>query len=121
MAATTYGTAYLFGTGGVASASITGIITNASVKRTHAINELVEDGTGVVVASRHDDLVEEIDLTFRIATGYTRPTVGAAIVVTGSTGMDATYRITEFTETRSSKSFIECKVTAVKYSALTVS
>lgn len=119
MAATTHGTAFLFGIDGAylgASAQISSITRKQSDK----INEVVENDSGQVVASRHDDQTDMVDATYKITTGYTRPTINAKVIISASGQFDGTYRINSFDETKAAKNFVECKIELQKDEYLTL-
>jgi hypothetical protein len=118
MAATTHGTAYLYGVDGsyIANAQISSI----SLKKSDKINEYVENNSGQVASSRHDDQQDMLDVTYKITSSYSRPTIAAKVTITATGHFDGEYRIESFDETKQAKGFVECKLTLVKDEYLTL-
>ena len=120
MAAKTHGTAYLYGIDKdyLSSAQVISISRTQSDKN----NDFVEDKDGHVVASRHDDQTDTLEITARIESGFTRHTM-AALVTLSTTGgqFDGSYRVTNIRETKSAKGWVDYAVTLVKDEYLTLS
>lgn len=118
MAAKTHGTAYLFGVD-IAAYFAAGQVTSISVSKADKINEFVEDYTGAVVASRHDDQTDTLQATMRITSAFTRNTMAAKVTLaTGDFAGD--YRVTDISETKTAKGWTDYAVTMVKDEYLTL-
>lgn len=122
MAATTHGTAYLYGVDGTYFASAQ--IVTISLAKSDKINEFVENNSGQVASSRHDDQTDTLTATLRVESGFTRNTVAAKVTLApaeaGSQQFDGDYRVTDVTETKSAKGFVDYNVTMVKDEYLTL-
>lgn len=119
MAAKTHGTAFIYGIDGAylgTSAQITSISRTQSDK----INEFVENNSGQVASSIHDDQTDTLDATFRFTASYTRPTIAAKVTISATAAFDGDYRVTSFAETKSAKGFCEGKITLEKDEYLTL-
>ena len=83
------------------------------------LNEYVENDSGQVASSRHDDQTDAVDATFKFTASYTRPTIAAKVTLSAGQ-FDGDYRVTSFDETKASKSFVEGKISLVKDEYLTL-
>ena len=120
MAATTHGTAFLYGVDGTYFASAQ--IVTISLNKADKINEFVENNSGQVASSRHDDQTDTLSATLRIESGFTRNTMAAKVVVAAGGGaqFDGSYRVTSISETKSAKGFVDYAVEMVKDEYLTL-
>lgn len=122
MPATTHGTAYLYGVDGTYFTSAQ--IVSISVSKTDKNNDFVENNSGQVVASRHDDQTDTLEATLRIESGFTRHTLAAKVTLapaeSGSQHFDGDYRVTDIRETKSAKGWVDYAVTMVKDEYLTL-
>jgi len=122
MASKTHGTAYIYGIDGTYVGSYAQV---TSITRTQSdkINEFVENDSGQVASSIHDDQTDVLDATFRFTASYTRPTIAAKVTITNSPAgaFDGEYRVTSFAETKAAKGFCEGKITMEKDEYLTLS
>lgn len=120
MAATTHGTAFLYGVDGTYFASAQ--IVSISLSKADKINEFVENNSGQVASSRHDDQTDTLDATLRIESGFSRNTVAAKVIIAAGGGavFDGTYRVENTRETKSAKGWVEYAVSLVKDEYLTL-
>lgn len=120
MAATTHGTAFIYGVDGVYFTSAQ--IVTIALSKSDKINEFVENNSGQVASSRHDDQTDTLTATLRVESGFTRNTIAAKVVIAAGGGaiFDGSYRVTDYTETKSAKGFVDYNVTLVKDEYLTL-
>jgi len=119
MAATTHGTAFIFGIDGTYLGSSAQIL---SIKRKQSdkINEEVVNNSGQLTSIRCDDQTDELSATFLFTASYTRPTIAAKVTISATATFDGDYRVIDFEETKASKANCEGNITLRKDEYLTL-
>ena len=117
MAATQHGTAYVQGVDidYFASAQVMSISRRQSDK---LVNE-VFDKSGKLVSLRSDDQRDEIDVTLRIESSFTRKDIASKVTLSAS-HFSGDYRVESTNETKQVKDLVELQMTLVKDEALTL-
>jgi hypothetical protein len=111
MAATTKGTAHLFGASGTVSNA-----TVLSFRETlsPAVSEFTEDESGVVIEHRLDDLTQDASITIRQRSGYTAPAIGTTV-----TYNTVAYYVVSVEKSEQNKGFREITLTLRKSEGVT--
>jgi len=119
MAASTYGTAHIFGVGQLIAS---GTIVSADLNSSFDLNDTVTDGNGVVIHTRRDSRVYGGSITVRFATAPT-VAIGNALAVSNAniSAHNATYEVTQVGEALSSRSFAEVTFTIERHESVAVS
>lgn len=119
MAESTQGiTGYLFGIGATSPTGAT--LQNLRVQISDALESEIKDENGKVITVRTDDQRDDITATMKIkASGFTRPAIGAALVVAGST-LAGSYMIKTTSEALINDDWAEFEISAVKREYVTL-
>jgi len=111
MAAQTFGTAHLFGVSGTQSDAT---VISVSKNNNFVLTESTKDESGVEIERHYDDRTEDLSLTLKIQSGYTKPDQGDTLVYE-----TVTYEIVSTNETQGNQEFRIFEITAKQSEGIT--
>ena len=111
MAATTYGTAHLYG---VSLTVLNATVLDFKIDEECANTDNTLDETGKVIERRYDDKTKTGSITLRIRTAYTIPTPGESVVFE-----TVTYEITKVGRTQQQKGFRTVELSIMRSEGIT--
>ena len=120
MAATTHGTAYLFGVS--ATSPTASVIQSITHGRSDSNVNMVDDESGKVVTIRSDAQVDTLELEVKLTASFTRPAIASklTIVDSGTPSTAGEYMILNDSLVAQNKDFKTFRITAAKYEDLTL-
>lgn len=117
MAATQHSTAYVHGVD--ASYFASAQIVSISRRQSDTLVNEVTNNSGQLVSLRSDDQADELDVTLRIESGFTRKTIAAKVTL-ASGDFAGDYRVVSTNEVKASKEHVDLQMTLVKNEYLTL-